>query len=199
MRTPAFLTAIPVLLALACSGGGDPRPTPRTCSTDDECGTGWCVRGACVADAAPRVQISAAATVRASSIAEFPSSITDADPNDAVASVRWTVTPVSDGCDAEIEEAAPARLRAIFWCPGTYQLELVAVDLHGMEGKAEPVRVVVEPSPSAPVAGAAAPISVPHRCAGDPLACEILTAAGAPLRLGASAVDPDGGALRQEE
>ncbi|HVI94499.1 MAG TPA: hypothetical protein VM753_10870, partial [Anaeromyxobacter sp.] len=67
MQISALSIALVALIAAAgCAGSGDARPSPRACSTDDECGAGWCVRSACVANSAPKAQIVAPTTLRAS-------------------------------------------------------------------------------------------------------------------------------------
>jgi hypothetical protein len=135
-RTPGLLLAAFTATLAACSGTGS-HATPRACAVDDDCGVGWCVQHACVADAAPKVVLDVPAQVRANKPTTFSAQVIDPDPGDAVSSAAWTLSAVSGGCDPDVDDRSSSALTAVFWCPGTYRIALAVTDARGAEGRAE--------------------------------------------------------------
>jgi hypothetical protein len=192
-----FFGACFAVLAAACAGGaGD--PAPHACQADPDCSAGaWCVRGACVADTPPAVEMNVPSPIRSNLEVELTAAASDPDPGDSVAGVSWSITPLS-GCAPDVATSSDPTLRTIFWCAGSYRVELAAVDRAGVERRIART-IEVEPSPGAPSVTAGADFPAGHLCAGAPLSCAVLPKDGRnALALSAGGSDPDGGALTFE-
>lgn len=192
----ALALALDVALVLlpACGSGG-PAPV-ADCVTDPECGVGaYCLQGTCRASAAPVADFTGPAAPSSARNLTFQASVTDTDPGDAVARHDWTVTLVDASCDAEPEPTSGGALTVVFWCAGTYDVTLVATDLHGIASAPVTKRVGVAQSQNLPTVTASSPsLGTMHRCSGQPIACSTL----APLDLRSTSTDPGGGALALE-
>jgi hypothetical protein len=188
----ALAAALP--LALPGCGGGGPQDVAG-CVTDPECGAGaYCAQGTCRASAPPVAGITLPPTLASNRALTFQAAVTDPDPGDGADRHDWTVALVAADCAAEPEPTTGPALQVVFWCPGTFDVTLVATDRHGVASTPVTRRVEVAASQGVPAVAASstqAPLGVGHRCAGEPLACQSTV----PIVLAATGTDPGGGAL----
>ncbi|HET9551460.1 MAG TPA: hypothetical protein VFP50_00695 [Anaeromyxobacteraceae bacterium] len=187
-----------VLLAALLAACGGPAPGTRevvSCTVDADCGTGAsCFQGSCRGSAAPVADFTPPATVYAAQGQLLQAVVTDTDPTDTIAAYAWTVTPVGGGCAPEPASGAEAALHVVFWCPGTYEVTLVATDSRGTPSAPRTRTLTAVQGTGLPTVAASGPAEVAHRCAGTPLTCALETTAA----LGANASDPQGQPLTYE-
>lgn len=196
VRPRAARASLAALLA-ACAACGAPPAAGPQCATSADCaGPAHCVQGACIADVPPVAQFAAPASVGTNLRIQLVSTSTDAD--DAIVSHVWTITPGAGACDPDPATGDAASLETIFFCPGEYEIALVAIDAAGAESAPRRATVQVVATPGAPAVTAGPAIEVAHRCAGTPLRCVAASGADETVQLGATASDPDGDPLAWE-
>lgn len=190
-----LLTALlpAALFAVALSGcGAATRDEVLSCHLDADCGAGArCVAGACQASAPPSTAFALPAALTTNRPVAITASGSDPDPGGQVTAWAWTVTRLTGGCEADVDVGDAATLQAVFWCPGTYEVALVATDDTGAQSA--PVRHVatVTALQGAPSVTAGPPVAVEHLCAGAPLRCGL----AAPVTLSATGLASQGGPL----
>jgi hypothetical protein len=172
-------TSIALLLAAAlsaCSG----QDTPRRCASPSDCPAESRCRGAvCVANASPVAQVSVPpgpvefALVSLSGATSF-----DPDPEDGIASYRWTIRSAGAACAPPAVAGTDASAAVRFGCPGAYEIELVVKDGLGRESEPALAAVDVDPDPGPPLVTAGSDVFVGHSCAGAPLLCRPEVAGG---------------------
>lgn len=187
--------AFALILLVAGCGGGGAEPV-ASCVTDPECGSGaYCLQGSCRASAAPVADFTGPAAPSSNRKLTFQAAVTDTDPADGVERHDWTVTRAIGACDAESTPTTGGTLELIFWCAGTYDVTLVATDLHGVPSAPVTRRLEVAQSSDLPTVVASSSTSgVTHHCTGQPLSCAL----GFPLELRATGAAPGGGTLEYE-
>jgi PKD repeat protein len=184
------LAALLALALTACSAAS--RDAVLACSASADCGPGArCLDGACQASTPPSADFALPAALTTNRAFAVTASATDRDPGDAIASFAWTITRTSAGCDADADVADAATLQAVFWCAGTYEISLTVTDAAG--ATSTPVRrtATVTALDGAPTVTAGPALEVEHRCAGEPLRCELAL----PVALAADGQSPLGGPL----
>jgi hypothetical protein len=188
----ASLLALVAVLSSAC---GD-LPAPRTCSAASPCPSGaWCRSDQCVANAAPVAVIEAPAAASSNRPLVFHGGgIHDADPGDVIASWKWSVS-APDGttaCDPQPTAASGPDLTVIFPCAGDHRVTLTVTDSMGLASTPRTATVRVDPTLDPPQVSVGADVSVGHRCAGTPVACNAGDAPGALVALSAAGAVPVG-------
>lgn len=189
-RRRLLLAALLAPALAACSAAS--RDAVLACSAPADCGPGArCLDGACQASTPPSADLALPAALTTNRLIAVTASASDRDQGDAIANFAWTITRLTAACDADADVADAATLQAVFWCAGTYEISLIVTDATG--AASAPVRrtATVMALDGAPTVSAGPALEVEHRCAGEPLRCELAQ----PVALAADGQSPLGGQL----
>ncbi len=184
--------ALAAAFSAACSSSA---PSARSCAEAADCGpAAHCVDHACVADAPPVASFTTPAQIGTNVIQRFASTSTDADGT--IVAQRWSITAVDASCDADPASGAGDTLDTFFFCPGTYEVELVATDELGVDSAPQRVRVTAVQTAGAPSVSAGPDQVAGHTCSGSPLLCQASSDVyRTAIPLSSTAVDPDAGPI----
>jgi hypothetical protein len=194
MTLRTALPRVALLVALGCSAS----PSIHDCTTDAECGTGnTCHQGSCATNGPPIADFAAPTSVTTHRMVALTPASTD--PEGRPLEHRWSVRAIAGGCAPEPEPPTGSTLDVIFWCPGTYEATLVAVDPAGLESAPVSRAFEVASATGEPTVAAGPAISATHRCDPSVPRCVVLGAGDSTaLDLTATATDPEGGPLSFE-
>ncbi|MBI5069228.1 MAG: hypothetical protein HZB56_13410 [Deltaproteobacteria bacterium] len=187
-------------LFLFLSGCSTSPAEPRGCSANTECGAGaLCREGACTASRAPQARVSEPTGPRLSHtrVRIDGSASSDPDPGDAIGAYAWRARAVSAPCEPVRTSGQDAAFELLAGCAGTFEVALAVRDSAGVESAEAAVQVELFPHPTPPsVSLSASATSLDHRCAGTPLRCAAVEAAGGEaIPLQADAQSPIEGAF----
>jgi hypothetical protein len=183
-----------MVAVLFYAGCGPSAPQARHCQAQADCpGDSLCRASRCVASLPPMAVVAPpGGALLSHTVLRFDGSASsDPDPEDRIAAFAWTLRRAGAACDPWPASGSAAELEAVFPCAGTFIVELVVTDGTGRSSAPAALELSLDPSPSAPSVTMGADLARDHACAGTPLLCTPVDAAGATtLQLSASAASP---------
>lgn len=187
------VAAATLLLVVGCSSS----PSLRECAVDGDCGGGGvCHVGTCTANGRPTADFAVPPATTHRVVSFVPSA---RDPEGQALTLEWSVRTVAASCEAEPEPAIGSTLDVVFWCPGTYEVALVAVDPLGLPSIPVVRSIQVAAATGVPVVQAGAAIAATHSCDPAGPSCTVAGPDRTPsLHLAATGSDPGQGALQFE-
>jgi len=194
----------PLAAALLLAACGSKIDKPQSCQSKADCPPDTFCRGAiCVAGAAPVAAVTSPPRphLTYTKLVFGGAGSRDPDPEDHVASLRWTARKIQADCDPYPAAASGNGVDTPFFtviqCPGTFEVRLVAVDGTGRESAPAVVPLAVEPSSAVPTITMGADQAFDHVCTAGPLLCTVAPASRT-VPLQAAAASPVSTGLQYE-
>jgi hypothetical protein len=172
--------ALPALLLAAALSACTQQRTAQECATPSDCpADARCRESVCVANAPPVALLSVPASPVAFALVSLSgTSSFDPDPEDGIASYRWTIRSAGADCPPPVVAGTEATASVRFGCPGAHEVELVVTDGLGRSSEPSVATVTVAPDPGPALVTAGADVAVQHGCLGMPLLCRADVANG---------------------